>query len=450
MTTNKAKPGGEPQATGMFQEFFHSEAAGSVLLMLTALAALVWANSPWSAEYFDLAHTYVGVSWGDAVFKLSLQHWINDGLMAVFFFVIGLEVKREIVLGELSSFDQAILPVSAAVGGMLVPALFYLGVQALGGFSQPEGAAGWGIPMATDIAFALGILSLFGKRVPLSLKVFLTALAIADDLGAILVIALFYTESIDWTALAVAALFLLAIHIAARRGTRSLLAYSLLALGGWAALLASGIHATVGGIVVAMLVPVTAKLSPQEFFERTGDRLEHLRGKPLSSSSMVADKSQLDALDDLYLTVEDMRPAGIALEHLLHPLQVFLILPLFAFFNSGVRLDGEVLASAVNPISLGILAGLVLGKPVGVLLFSWLAVRTGQARLPAGVSWGHLLGVGCLAGVGFTMSIFISDLAFAEPLTQAWSKFAIMVASLTAGVAGYLILRRATASAADG
>ena len=436
-----------PQAAkrhSMFEEFFHSEVSGSVALMVSAVAALIWANSPWSESYFDLARTYIGISWGGETFKLSLQHWINDGLMVVFFFVIGLEVKRELVLGELSSLDKAILPVSAAIGGMVVPALVYVAVHFAGGAADPEGLDGWGIPMATDIAFALGILSLFGKRVPLSLKVFLTALAIADDLGAILVIALFYTESINTTGLAVAAVFLVLIFIAARLRMRSLAAYSLLAIGGWAGLFASGIHATVGGIVVAMLVPVTAQLDPKQFFKQSREGLDDLERAKISRSSMVSDKQQLRALNRLYLTVEDMRPAGIALEHLCHPLQVWLILPLFAFFNAGVALDSEVLSGAVNPITVGVFGGLVLGKPVGVLLFSWLAVKTGKASLPDSVTWLHLLGVGCLAGVGFTMSIFISDLAFSEPLTQSWSKVAILVASVSSGLLGYLVLRVAT------
>lgn len=448
MTSNDTSPQKQVQQQAqkhsMFEEFFHSEVTGSILLLIAAIAALIWANSPWSEHYFELAHTYIGISWGDTAFKLSLQHWVNDGLMAVFFFVIGLEIKREIVVGELSSMHKAVLPVTAAFGGMIVPALFYAFVVYSGGADHPEAFGGWGIPMATDIAFALGILSLFGKRVPLSLKVFLTALAIADDLGAIVVIAVFYTESISFLGLGIAASFLFLIFVASRMGVRSLAGYSILAVGGWAGLLASGIHATIGGVVVAMLVPVTAKLAPGDFFQRAGERLRELKGARISRTSMVTDNTQLKSLDDLYLAVEDMRPVGVALEHLLHPLQVFLILPLFAFLNAGVALDGEVLSTAFNPISFGIVAGLVLGKPVGVLLFSWLAIKSGKAGMPEGVGWGHLIGVGCLAGVGFTMSIFISDLAFSDPLAGAWSKAAILVASLVSGVLGYFVLRRAS------
>ncbi|MCA9001042.1 MAG: Na+/H+ antiporter NhaA, partial [Planctomycetes bacterium] len=274
-----------------------------------------------------------------------------------------------------------------------------------------------------------------------------TALAIADDLGAIIVIALFYTESISFVGLGVAGGFLFLIYLASVFGVRSLAFYSILAVGGWAGLLASGIHATIGGVVVAMLVPVTAKLAPGEFFRRAVKRLRQLKRSRVSRTSMVTDHSQLKVLDDLYYAVEDMRPVGVALEHLLHPLQVFLILPLFAFLNAGVALDGSVLSTAANPITFGVLAGLVLGKPLGVMLFSFVAVKSGKADLPSGVNWGHLLGVGCLAGVGFTMSIFISDLAFSDPLAKSWSKSAVLLGSFAAGGLGYFILRSACRAA---
>ena len=421
---------------GFFAEFLHSEVSGSLVLMACTVLALAWANSPWSESYFDLAYTYVGFSFGEATFKLSFQHWINDGLMALFFFVVGLEVKRELVVGELSSFRKAALPVSAAIGGMVVPALCYVLLN-VGG----EGISGWGVPMATDIAFALGILALLGSRAPLSMKVFLTALAIADDLGAILVIALFYTESISLGALGTAAAFLAAIWIAGRQGVRAVWVYVLLALGAWAAVLASGIHATIAGIAVAMFVPVRASLSPEAFFDRTRKRLDQLEAGELTEDSMIHSQHEMEALDDLYLAVEDMRPPGLALEHLLHPVQAFFVLPLFALFNAGVKLDGEVIREAANPISLGIVLGLVVGKPLGALLFSWLAVKSGQAALPDGVRWPHIIALGSLAGVGFTMSIFISGLAFSDVMHVSWSKVAILGASLLSGLTGYLLLR---------
>jgi len=422
---------------GMFHEFLHSEVSGSIVLMICAVAALVWANSPWSASYFELSKSYISISWGEHLFELSFQHWINDGLMVIFFFVIGLEVKRELLIGELSSFRKAVLPVSAAVGGMVAPAALYAVFNAGG-----DGASGWGIPMATDIAFALGILALFGARAPIGLKIFLTALAIADDLGAIVVIALFYTESISFTALGVAATFLVAIHLAVRFRVRAIWVYALLMIGVWAGVLASGIHATIAGILIAMLIPVRGGICPSEFFPRARRRLDELEGAGISPDSLVTEKRQFGALNDLYLAVDTLRPPGIALEHVLHPVQAFVILPLFALFNAGVALDAEVVSSAVNPVSLGVVIGLVLGKPIGVLLFSWLAVKSGRAELPEGVRWMHLVGVGCLAGVGFTMSIFIAELAFTDPLMVRWAKTAILVASLGAGVIGYFVLRR--------
>ena len=428
----------------VFQRFVHSEVTGSFLLLICSVVALAWANSPWADRYFELIGTYIGVSWGEATFKLSLQHWVNDFLMAIFFFVIGLEIKREIAVGELSSFDQAVLPVSAAVGGMLIPAALFLAVN-MGG----EGARGWGIPMATDIAFALGILSLFGKRAPLGLKVFLTALAIADDIGAVLVIALFYTETIRITPLIVSLLFLIGIRIASRAGIRQPAVYIVLALAVWGAEFLSGIHATVAGILVAMMVPVQARLDPAEFRRRVGKRVEELDEVELTRDSMVLEKEQLAALEDLHLAAADMRPPGITLEHAMHPLVVFLILPLFALCNAGVAIDSGVVGSLAHPIGLGILLGLVVGKQIGVVGFTWLIVRTGKARLPTGVTWGQVWGAGCLAGVGFTMSLFVSDLAYDSVEFVNIAKVGILAASLIAGIIGMLVLSRSLPAAGE-
>lgn len=427
-----------------FHRFVHSEVTGSVLLLICSVVALGWANSPWADSYFELIGTYVGVSWGEAKFQLSFQHWVNDFLMAIFFFVIGLEIKREIAVGELSSFDQAVLPVSAAIGGMLIPAALFLAVT-VGG----EGARGWGIPMATDIAFALGILSLFGKRAPLGLKVFLTALAIADDIGAVLVIALFYTETIRVAPLIVSLVFLVGIRIASRAGIRQPAVYIVLALAVWATEFLSGIHATVAGILVAMMVPVQARLDPGEFRRRVRKRVEELDEVELSRDSMVLENEQRAALEDLHLAAADMRPPGITLEHALHPLVVFLILPLFALCNAGVAIDSGVWGSLTHPIGLGILLGLVAGKQIGVVGFTWLIVRTGKAPLPRGVTWGQVWGAGCLAGVGFTMSLFISDLAYDSAELVKIAKVGIMAASLVAGVIGMLVLSRSLPAAGE-
>jgi NhaA family Na+:H+ antiporter len=374
---------------------------------------------------------------------MSLQHWINDALMAIFFFVVGLEVKREISIGQLSTLRKAALPVSAAVGGMLIPAAFYYAMNAGGPAAQ-----GWGIPMATDIAFALGLLALFGSRAPIGLKVFLTALAIADDIGAVLVIAFFYTASLKFGALAVAGVFMLLIVGARAVGIRRSGIYLLLAVGVWLSVLTSGLHATIAGILVAMLVPIRAKIEPEQFMERARNRLAELESAVLTRDSMVDDKAQLHALDDIHETTGDMIPPGIALEHRLHPVQAFLILPLFALFNAGVYLGGDALGQTTDPIAVGIILGLVLGKQIGVVGFSWLSIKTGLADLPDGVSWPHIWGASCLAGVGFTMSLFIAELAFDDPIQIGKAKLGILEASLVAGALGYWILSRSLPKAA--
>ena len=387
---------------GMFDRFVHSEVSGSLVLLTFAVGALVWANSPWADSYFGMVNTRVGVTWGDQSLQMSLGHWIADGLMAIFFFVVGLEIKREISVGQLSSFNQALLPVGAALGGAIVPAIIYV-LFTFGG----EGAAGWGIPMATDIAFALGILALFGSRVPIGLKVFLTALAIADDLLAVSVIAFFYSGGVSFSALGIAAVFMLLIVAAGWLEFRQTWIYLLLAAGAWAGVFASGVHATVAGVLIAMLVPMRSKIEPDEFFERTRQRWEELGATELTRASPITDKEQMRALDDMYLAIEDMRPAGISLESQLHPVQSFVILPLFALFMAGVEINADALSRLTSPVSLGIIFGLLAGKQIGVTGAAWLAVRSGYTELPEGVTWWQIWGAACLAGVGFTMAIFI-------------------------------------------
>jgi NhaA family Na+:H+ antiporter len=318
-----------------------------------------------------------------------------------------------------------------------VPALLY-SLLNIGG----EGAAGWGIPMATDIAFALGILALFGRRVPIGLKVFLMAAAIADDLGAVLVIAAFYTEKIFFTPLGVAAVLLFLIVVLNRAGIRRPGAYIGLIIGVWLAVFASGIHATVAGVVVAMLVPVRARIRPEHFLDVARTRLDELEKAELTQDSMVGDKRQLAALADVNRASGDMLPVGLRLEKYLHPTQAFLILPLFALFNAGVAIDGRILETIRNPISIGVILGLVAGKPLGITLFSWLVTRTGKARLPEGVTWPQLLAVSAVAGVGFTMSLFVSELAFSDHQLVSEAKVGILVASLLAGVCGFVALHR--------
>jgi len=420
---------------GVFTRFVHSEVSGSVLLLACTLVALAWANSPWSESYFHLLHVQLGFEVGHNHHTMSLHHWINDFLMAIFFFVVGLEIKREMVVGRLSTFDKAILPVAAALGGMIAPALFYFFLNSSG-----EASRGWGVPMATDIAFALGVLSLFGKRVPIGLKVFLTALAIADDLGAVLVIAVFYTSDLHLAELVLAGAFLLLIVVAQRFGVRSPVVYLILAIGVWIDVLFSGVHATVAGVLLAMLMPVKAGRDPEHFLSVVREKWEALRESDLTRDSMIHDRSQLDAISNLRRAAQDMQPAGLLFEERLHPFVVFFILPLFAFFNAGVRIEGSFTQTLVQPVSLGVILGLVFGKQIGITLFSWLAVKSGRAALPEGVDWGDLYGAACLGGVGFTMSLFIAELAYETPLLGAEAKLGILSASLIAAIWGVVVL----------
>jgi NhaA family Na+:H+ antiporter len=422
-------------SAGVFARFVHSQAFGSTLLLAATIAALLLANSRWSDIYFGYLHTKVGVAWGPATFALSVQHWINDLLMVVFFFVVGLEIKRELVAGQLSTFKKAVVPVAAALGGMIVPALLYAWFNPSG-----DAAAGWGIPMATDIAFALGVLALFGARVPVGLKVFLTALAIADDLGAVLVIAIFYTDQISWPGLAVAAAFLAAIALANRSRVGHPVVYVALALGVWAGVLASGVHATIAGVLVALVVPVRSRLNPREFLDLTDDRLSRLRSAQLTRDSLLEDRWQLDAISDLRRVASDMRPPGLALEEALHPFVAYVILPLFALFNAGVAVNGSLFDGLRHPVGLGIIVGLVVGKQVGITLFTWLAVTLGRSERPEGVSWAQIYGGACLAGIGFTMSMFVTQLAFKDPGNLDRAKVGILFASLVAALWGAGVL----------
>ena len=418
-----------------FARFFKSEATSSILLLLCTIVALLWANSSRSELYSHILQTKVGLSWGDSKFALSLHHWINDGLMTLFFFIVGLEIKREIVVGQLSSFKKAVLPVAAAVGGMVVPALIYLSLNA-----GSEGARGWGIAMATDIAFAIGILSLLGSRVPVGLKLFLTALAITDDLGAVLVIAVFYTDHIRVGALFAAAVFLALLVVAQRLGIRLASVYAVLAIGVWVAIVMSGVHATVAGILVAMVVPVRPRIEPKKFLSIARDRIGTLENN-LASESTTLVREQIDAIETLHIATKDVIPAGLSFEHYLHPVTAYVIIPLFALFNAGVAVNAGVVSALVNPVSLGVLMGLFVGKQVGVTLASWIAIRLRAAEMPPGVTWGQIYGAAILAGIGFTMSLFVADLAFPSGTLVGPAKLGILAASTLAGVTGYGVLR---------
>lgn len=421
----------------MFNRFLHSQVFGAFVLIFTTAIALIWANSPWGQLYYDISHTYLGVRFGDAEFKLTLSHWIKDGLMAIFFFVVGLEIKREIVVGELSSLDKAMLPVIAAVGGAVIPALFYVGVN-LGTGS----IGGWGIPMATDIAFALGVLAMFGSRVPLGLKIFLTALAIADDLIAVAAIAIFYTPDLDVSTLALSIIPLVLMVILNRSGVRATWVYSTLALIVWLGVLGSGVHATIAGVMVAMVIPVRPAVDPGSFIRTTRQLLGEIDGKDNSLDALIHDSHRRNKLSSLTLAVEDAIPPAIALEHRLHPFQSFVILPLFALFSAGVAFDATTMEGFPTAVSLGVMVGLILGKPVGILLASLLVIKLARIELE-GVTLPMLLGAGCLAGIGFTMSIFISELAYTDEIFINQAKVGILIASVVSGLIGAVVLNAA-------
>ncbi|MEX2227217.1 MAG: Na+/H+ antiporter NhaA [Dehalococcoidia bacterium] len=418
------------------QEFLHTETAGGILLLVAAVAALVWANLPDTDSYAEFWNAHLVVDLNVAELDLSLTDWVNDGLMAIFFFVVGLEIKRELLRGELSDPRKAALPVAAALGGMIVPALIYVSLNAGG-----DGARGWGIPMATDIAFAVGVLTLLGTRVPLALKVFLLALAIADDLGAIAVIAVFYTDEIDYGWLAAAAGALGAVAIMGRLGIRDLIVYIGLGVFGWFALHESGVHATIAGVALGLLTPVNAFYEDKQLESRVLDLSDQLRRNEAEGTPEGEELEQA-ALRDLEELARDSRPVSDRLEQALHPWTSYLIIPLFALANAGVELSGDSIADAVqSPVSIGVALGLMLGKPAGIVLFSFAAVRAGVATLPTGVSWVMLLATGMIAGIGFTVSLFISELAFdsAELIDEA--KIGVFAGSALMGVVGFATLR---------
>lgn len=420
-----------------FQEFIKKEASSGILLVLCTLLALAWANSPWYYGYVSLWETKVSISFGGFVLEEPLIHWINDGLMALFFFIVGLEIKREILVGELASSRKAALPIAAALGGMLVPAGIYAALNA-----GKIGAPGWGIPMATDIAFALGVLALLGNRVPLGLKVFLTALAIVDDLGAVLVIALFYTAEISWISLGFAAgllTFLLAANLA---GVRHPMIYFLLGCCVWLALLKSGIHATVAGVLVAMTIPARARLNTDEFLGRGRALLREIEDAGISGENEPLIEDQRAAIQALESAIEHVEMPLERLERIMHPWTTFFILPLFALANAGVVLSGNFSEALTSLVSLGIIGGLVVGKQIGITFFSWLAVRGGIASLPDRVSWLQIYGVGWLGGIGFTMSLFVAGLAFGNSPLLPVAKLGILISSLIAGIIGWILLKK--------
>lgn len=412
--------------------FIHSETITGVLLIVCAIAAMVWANSPWSQSYFALRDTPVSLRIGTFSLSLDLQHWINDGLMAIFFFVMALEIKHELIHGDLSDARKAVLPLAAALGGMILPAGIYLALN-LG----EKGSAGWGIPMATDIAFALAILALLGRRVPSRLRVFLLTFAIADDVGSILVIALYYTAHFSLPALGLAVAVFGLMFAMRWFGFSSSLAYVIPALILWAAMLKSGVHATIAGVILGALTPAKSLGQLSTFAESVRKTLPEARD-PLDEGDSDRDKVLLGQIEELARQTES--PVE-RLERVFRPWMSYLVLPAFALMNAGVALSGEFIRQAfTSGVTWGVMLGLLAGKVVGVTGLSWLAVRVGWAALPGGVGWRHIIGAGLIGGVGFTVSLFISGLAFTNQVLVEEAKAGVLAASLIAGLGGYLFL----------
>jgi NhaA family Na+:H+ antiporter len=427
-----------------FHQFFQLQTSGGILLLFATVVALLWANSAWQESYVSLWHLPLGFQWGSFEWARPLHFWINDGLMAIFFFVVGLEIKREIWVGELSTPKKAALPLMAALGGMLFPAIIYV---LLTGLRNPAYMSGWGIPTVTDIAFALGVLAILGNRVPVGLKVFLTALAIIDDLGAILLIALFYSQGLHLEYALVAFVILALLFGLNRLRIDSPLPYAFLGILLWAAILKSGLHATIAGVLLAFTIPARSRINPCDFYEKGQDCLLRFNQADQDachnpqSGLMLTNQEHQASVQELELLCEAVQSPLQKLEHILHPWVGYGILPLFALANAGVVLPAEgPLATLVHPIGIGIVLGLFFGKQLGITAFSWLAVKFGLAELPQGVSWPLIYGAGILGGIGFTMSLFISVLAFqsADYITDA--KMGVLLASLLSGIVGTIVL----------
>lgn len=419
------------------QRFMRQEKSGGIVLGISVILALYLANSQWSDAYHHVLEHSLGFTWDNEIhFNFNLHHWINDGLMAVFFFVVGLELKREIIAGELSNPRKAILPIVAALGGMIVPALIYLYLNPIGEVHQ-----GWGIPMATDIAFALGVLYLLGSRIPLTLKVFLTALAIVDDLGAVLVIAFFYTSEISTYYLIIGGFVLLIMYLGNRIGIRSVLFYAILGIGGvWSTFVLSGVHATIAAVLAAFTIPADVKINERIFSEKIKRSLERFNSLDPNNSELTLTHEQLHYIEKMNKATIAATPVLQRLEHAMHPMVTFFIIPIFALANAGVSLNIDMEHLFSTNIALGVALGLLVGKVVGIVGFTLLLVKLKIASFPEGMNIQNLFGIGFLAAIGFTMSLFVTSLAFTHEEYKTQAKIGIFVASILGGIIGYLLL----------
>lgn len=420
-----------------FQDFISKEAFSGFLLFTATILAVVVANSSLSQEYYDLWHAPLGVTMGDMNISMSLSMWINDGLMALFFLMVGLEIKREMLIGELSSVKKASFPVFAAIGGMVIPALIYVGLN-------PTNPIGFGVPMATDIAFALGILLLLGNKVNPALKLFLVALAVVDDLGAVLVVATVYTSEIHTAYFLHAFLIYALIWILNLKGVKVLWPYLILGIFLWIYIHAIGIHATIAGVLLAFAIPISSKIEEQKFIENSKKAIDEFE-KHIDEIPIL-NHHQIDALENIAYGYDKVQNPLVKLEHQLHGFSAFFIMPLFAFANAGVVIDFSGVSQHLM-IVLGVVFGLIIGKPIGIVAFTYLASKMKLIHKPDNLSWEEIVSVGFLAGIGFTMSIFITNLAFVDEVIISAVKLGIFIASFIAGVLGVLLINRASKKA---
>ncbi|MBK5003795.1 Na+/H+ antiporter NhaA [Pseudomonas sp. S32] len=418
------------RALARFEHFLHIEAVSGVVLLIAAIAALVWANSPAAASYEALWHTPITLGVGSLVYAQPLHFWVNDGLMTIFFLVVGMEIRREIHEGALASLRQATLPMVAAIGGVAVPALVYLGF----GHAADE-QRGWAVPTATDIAFAVGVLALLGKSIPSNVRVFLLALAIIDDIIAVLIIAVFYSGGLDYSGFAIAALGLALVVGLQRIGVGSAYAYVIPGAITWVGVLMTGAHPTLAGVVLGMMTPVTARPMRETPLEAVTRFTQELVGRARNAGKAPGDL--LSPLKHLRLAQRELLPPVVRVQSALHPWVAYAIMPVFAVANAGVSVGGvDLSAQAPHGVMLAVMLALVVGKPVGIVSVSWLMVRLGLCSLPAGVTWSGITLIGLLAGIGFTMSIFIANLAFIDPATLGAAKLGVLSASVIAAVLG--------------
>lgn len=419
-----------------FQKIIRAESFGGIFLFVCALLAMIVANSPWGEAYFHLWHQKLGIAYGEnGYLGFSLHLWINDVLMSFFFLMVGLEIKREFLYGGLSGFKKAAFPAIAALGGMIVPALIYIIFNA----GTPT-SHGFGIPMATDIAFALGVVLLLGKRVPASLKLFLVTLAVVDDLGAIVVIAIFYSSGVSLFWLLCSA-FLVGVLVALNyAGVRSLIPYLLVGVVLWFCTHESGIHATISAVVLAFCIPTEPKMKPQAFVEKIDEEMKHFSQSDKERENVLLTEEQIHQVEGMKKAISKVQSPLSKLEHFLHSYSTYLIMPLFAFANAGVSIQGGSVDFSSSHIIYGVALGLVVGKPVGIFALTFLCEKLGIASRPDGLSWSYIFGAGMLAGIGFTMSMFVSNLAFTEPSYVDIAKISILCSSLLAGILGSIAL----------